>query len=200
MDRKTSVADRWRSQLRLRPLTLVLLAVCVSLAACSRRGHWRTAERGSAGIAPEVALEEAAVLVYAAATYGWRGYFADHTWVATKRIGDADYEIYEVLGWRAYRGQPVVSVSRGEPDRYWYGSKPRELARMQGRQVESIIDKIEQAVENYPWPNQYRIFPGPNSNTFTAWIAEQVPELSLHMPLRAVGKGYVRSAGNLSDG
>ena len=193
MNGKPSAPSRLRAQLRLRPLTLALLAVCVSLAACSRRGHWSNAERGSAGIAPEVAPEEAAVLVYAAATYGWRGYFADHTWVAIKRVGETDYAIYEVLGWRAYRGQPVVAVSRGAPDRYWYGAKPRELARAQGRQAEAIIDKIEQAVETYPWPDQYRIFPGPNSNTFTAWIARQVPELGLQMPLRAVGKSYVNS-------
>ena len=184
----------WRSQLRLRPLTLALLVLCLSLAACSRRGHWSTAERGSAGIAPEVAAGEASVLVYAAATYGWRGYFADHTWVAAKRIGETDYAIYEVLGWRAYRGQPVVSVSRGAPDRYWYGARPRELARVSGQRAEAVIDKIEQAVASYPWPDEYRIFPGPNSNTFTAWIARQVPELELQMPRRAVGRSYIERA------
>ena len=28
-------------------------------------------------------------------------------------------------------------------------------------------------------------------NTFTAWVARQVPELELDLPLRAIGSGYV---------
>ena len=32
---------------------------------------------------------------------------------------------------------------------------------------------------------------GPNSNTFTAWIAKQVPELELDLPFSAIGSGYV---------
>ena len=180
---------------------MALLAVCMSLAACSRRGHWSTAERGSAGVAPEVALDEAAVLVYAAAAYGWRGYFADHTWVATKRSGDSDYVIYEVLGWRVYQRLPVVAVSHGAPDRYWYGAEPRELAQVRGERAVALIDKVEAAVESYPWSDQYHIFPGPNSNTFTAWIAKQVPELGLELPMRAIGKNYVDSApDNSNDG
>jgi hypothetical protein len=37
----------------------------------------------------------------------------------------------------------------------------------------------------------YKAFPGPNSNTFTAWIAEQVPELEVDLPFSAIGRGYV---------
>ena len=37
---------------------------------------------------------------------------------------------------------------------------------------------------SYPYPNSYRPWPGPNSNTFLAHIARQVPELGIHLPLR----------------
>jgi hypothetical protein len=37
----------------------------------------------------------------------------------------------------------------------------------------------------------YKAFPGPNSNTFTAWIAAQVPELEVDLPFSAIGRGYV---------
>jgi hypothetical protein len=34
-------------------------------------------------------------------------------------------------------------------------------------------------------------WPGPNSNTFLAHIARQVPELELHLPSNAVGKDFL---------
>ena len=37
----------------------------------------------------------------------------------------------------------------------------------------------------------YRTWPGPNSNTFIAWIGHAVPELRLHLPPTAIGKDYL---------
>jgi hypothetical protein len=45
----------------------------------------------------------------------------------------------------------------------------------------------------YPWPTEYKAFPGPNSNTFVAWIGRQVPELGLDLPFSAIGSGYARA-------
>jgi hypothetical protein len=36
----------------------------------------------------------------------------------------------------------------------------------------------------------YKAFPGPNSNTFTAYIAKQVPGLDLDLPFSAIDSGY----------
>jgi hypothetical protein len=57
--------------------------------------------------------------------------------------------------------------------------------------VESLIDRIETAVAAYPYPDSYRTWPGPNSNTFTAWVARQVPEVRLDLPPTAIGKDYL---------
>jgi uncharacterized protein DUF3750 len=54
-----------------------------------------------------------------------------------------------------------------------------------------MIDKICAAVARYPYPHEYRAWPGPNSNTFTAYIARQVPELGLDLPSNAVGKDFL---------
>ena len=35
------------------------------------------------------------------------------------------------------------------------------------------------------------MWPGPNSNSFTAWIALEVPELGLNLPAKAIGKSRV---------
>ena len=77
------------------------------------------------------------------------------------------------------------------PDRYWYGQKPRILKALKGTGVDELIVAVNNAAEDYPWKDTYRAFPGPNSNTFTAWIAKQVPKLELNLPFSAIGSGYL---------
>jgi hypothetical protein len=169
--------------------------ICFTLTACSANKDWRSASRESAGIAPDPATEqEAIVQVYGADAWGWRGWFAIHTWIAAKRSGESEYTVYDVVGWRAYRDQPVVAARHDIPDRYWYGSKPKLITEHRGKAVDSMIDQIEQAVTDYPWPHEYHAFPGPNSNTFVAWIGKQVPSLQLELPFSAIGSGYVSQA------
>ena len=159
---------------------------------CSTDRDWRTASRDSAGIAPEPAVTQEAVLqVYGADAWGWRGWFAIHTWIAAKRTGETAYTVYDVVGWRSYRGKPVVRIFQDLPDRYWYGAQPRLLQQHVGPGVDALIDAVDQAARTYPWKTTYKAFPGPNSNTFTAWIAKQVPELELNLPFSAIGSGYV---------
>jgi hypothetical protein len=54
-----------------------------------------------------------------------------------------------------------------------------------------MITKIEAAVRAYPYPASYRTWPGPNSNTFTAYVARAVPEMRLSLPSTAIGKDYL---------
>ncbi len=170
-------------------ILIVLAALTPALSACM--SDWRMASRESIGIAPLAADEpEAVVQVYAAATFGWRGWFADHTWVATKSAQAEQYTVYEVLGWRIYRGDPIVRIAQDLPDRKWFGSEPRILIDLRGAVAEAVAEKVDEAARSYPYHNKYRMWPGPNSNTFTAWIAHQVPELGLDLPPRAIGKSY----------
>lgn len=171
---------------------LAVLVLPLVLSACAGDG-WRTARRDSAGIAPRPeAFDEAVVQVYAAAVYGWRGAVADHTWVAVKPRGASSYRRFEVIGWRARRGRPVVVESEGIPDRFWYGSEPRLLVDLRGADAEALIPRIEQASSCYPYPDSYTLFPGPNSNSYIQWIALEVPELDLALPWRAIGKNWMR--------
>ncbi len=167
------------------------MVLAMLLYGCSSGKDWRTASRESAGIAPDPALTQEAVLhVYGADAWGWRGWFAIHTWIAVKRTGDATYTVYDVVGWRGYSGWPVMRIYRDLPDRFWFGAKPRLLKAHQGDGVDQLIAAVDRAARAYPWKTTYKAFPGPNSNTFVAWIANQVPELGLELPFSAIGSGY----------
>jgi len=174
----------------MKKLFLFVLLAAI-LASCSNT-NWRTASREPAGIAPKPQLETRAVIeFYAADAFSWRGWFAVHTWLAIKAEDDSEYTVYEVVGWRTRRGLPALrSFKTTTPDRYWYGAKPEKVLSIVGDKAKNLIPKIELAVENYPWANEYTLFPGPNSNTFPTWIGLQVPELELQMPFRAIGSGY----------
>jgi hypothetical protein len=173
--------------------TLLLTLMYLALTGCTAK-DWRTASREPAGIAPDPAVTKEAVLhVYAAPTWGWRGWFAVHTWMAAKPANATSYTVYEVIGWRQRRGLPVVRIEKDQPDRYWYGEKPRLLKEFRGDGVDNLITAVDRAAKGYPWSATYKAFPGPNSNTFIAWIARKVPELELQLPFTAIGSGYDRN-------
>jgi len=155
---------------------------------------WRTASRESAGIAPSPREHpDAVVQVYAARALGWRGAFGVHTWISVKERGASAYRVYEVIGWRHYHGLPAVSISRRAPDGLWFGSKPVVLADLRGADAARAIEAIGAAAAGYPFADDYRVWPGPNSNTFTAYVVRRVPALRVHFPTTAVGKDYLPS-------
>ena len=172
---------------------LLLSITLIGLTGCTTK-DWRTASREPAGIAPDPSTTKEAVLqIYGASAWGWRGWFAIHTWIASKPTNEASYTVYEVVGWRQRHGLPVMRIEQDLPDRYWYGERPRLLKEFRGEGVDKLIVAVDQAAKSYPWPDTYKAFPGPNSNTFIAWIAKQVPELGLNLPFSAIGSGYVNS-------
>ncbi len=166
---------------------LMILSGAVSLGR-----DYRTADRSSAGIAPDPEkTPEAVVQVYAARTVGWRGLLAVHTWIAVKQSGAPSYTRYEVMGWGVSRGAPALRVNRTGPDNHWFGSRPDLLVDLRGPDVDAVIERVQAAVAAYPYAASYRTWPGPNSNTFTAFVAREVPELRLNLPPTAIGKDYL---------
>jgi hypothetical protein len=159
--------------------------------------HWSEARWDSAGLAPDpAATPEPVVQVYAARAWGWKGIFAVHTWIVMKREGAARYDRYEVVGWGVRHGRPAVRNNMRAIDGYWAGNPPRIVVDRRGPEVGALIERIEAAIATYPYPDQYRSWPGPNSNTFIAHIARSVPELGLELPPTAIGKDFLAN-GNL---
>ncbi|KAA3625472.1 MAG: DUF3750 domain-containing protein, partial [Proteobacteria bacterium] len=158
----------------------------------SLQGDWRTANRDPVAIAPDPATHpQAIVQVYAARAFSWRGAFGVHTWIAVKTRAAAYYDVFEVLGWRARRGRSAIAVSRRAPDARWFGSDPQLLLDLRGERAAALIEPIREAVAAYPFAERYEIWPGPNSNTFVAWVIREVDGLELELPVTALGKDYL---------
>jgi hypothetical protein len=149
---------------------------------------WHGADWSSARLLPAATDEpEAVVHVMAARVGRWRGIFAHHSWVVIKPAGAPRYTRYDVVGW----GQPLRTNHR-EADGRWYGNEPTVLLTLRGEAAEAAIPQIEAAVRQSSFSalGSYRIWPGPNSNTFVATLAEHVPALAPALLPTALGKDY----------
>jgi len=156
--------------------------------------NWRTASRASVGLAPDPATTpEAVIQVYAARAVRWRGYFGVHTWIAVKPALAEQFTVYEVNGWRLRRTGSAVVTSNRPADGRWFGNEPELLADVRGAEAESIVRQIHSAVESYPYADRYRVWPGPNSNTFTAHVLRSVGDLPVDLPPTAIGKDFLDS-------
>ncbi len=96
-----------------------------------------------------------------------------------------------MIGWRTQRGLPAVRVEKDIPDRHWFGAKPILVASYIGEKAEAMIPEIGEAVKNYPYQNQYRAWPGPNSNTFVSHIIRSTKGMGVELPSNAIGKDWI---------
>jgi hypothetical protein len=173
----------------MRYLIGVLLGLLASAIAAQ---DWRSLSREPVGLAPDPALTpEAVIQVYGARTLGWKGAFGVHTWVGVKPTNAKQWTVYEVIGWRLRYQDTALVISHRAPDGRWFGSEPELYADKRGAGVDALIARIDKAAHEYPYAAQYGLWPGPNSNTFTAWLTRAVPELGVDLPATAIGKDFL---------
>ena len=186
------MATRQRNRLMGFALYAVLALLVLSVGRSVVAQDWRTASHEPVGLAPSPATTpEAVVQVYGARTWGWRGNFGVHTWVAVKPEKADAYTVYEVIGWRLRWSDTVVAIHQRAADARWYGSEPELYADKRGPAAAALIPRIDAAARSYPHAREYTAWPGPNSNTFVAWITRAVPELGVDLPPTAIGKDYL---------
>jgi hypothetical protein len=116
------------------------------------------------------------------------GLFASHYWFVV--LDGAKAERWEVWQTRNAGGRAVGHVHRDlkPPDAGVGGGPARVAAEWSGEAAAKIRDVLEKA-EAYPFCFRYRYWPGPNSNTYAAWVLRQA---GIHhaLPRRAVGWRY----------
>jgi hypothetical protein len=152
-----------------------------------RPGSFATADWSTTHLLPPAESDpEARVLIFAARNGTWRSIFAVHTWIVVKPE-NGPYTRYEVTGF----GMPV-RINARPPDARWYSYVPAVIADIRGPRAADAIPKIDEAVRTYAYARRgdYRIWPGPNSNTFVATVLRAAPELAVALPSTAIGKDF----------
>lgn len=173
-------------------LLAIILPVMAGTALSLSRGwaeSWRTAEWGSSRLLPEAAdVAEARVMILAARTGRWKSIFAEHMSIVLKAQGANEWTRYDVVGW----GTPVRR-NGWAADAFWYGNRPYIVAEMSGAEAEALIPLVEAAIAAYPYATRgdYLAWPGPNSNSFVAWVVRNTDGLAAELPPVAVGKDYL---------
>ena len=153
------------------------------LAPSGRQADWSSARL----LPPPAAAPDATVRIFAARTGRWRGIFAHHSWIVVKEANARRYTRFDKVGW----GSPV-RTDGWAPDGRWFGHAPEVILALDGEEAERVIPRIRAAVQDYPYRTfgDYRVWPGPNSNTFVAHVLESVPELGTALPPTAIGKDW----------
>lgn len=167
-----------------------------------RPGSWRAADWTSSGMLPRPATGDAAIYVMAARTGGLKGAFSVHSWLVLKKPGTPAYVRYDKVGW----GRPVRRDAYAA-DANWYSNRPSVVHAIKGERAAALLPAVEAAIEAYPYaqPGSYRLWPGPNSNSFVAHVVDAVPGLGASMPPNATGRDFapgivdLRLAGDWQD-
>lgn len=125
--------------------------------------------------------------VFSARTVSWRSIVATHSWVVIKDTDAAVYQRFDYTAW----GQPIW-IDRFAPDGRWFGNVPEVIFACDGGDAERMIPRIRETVRHYRYSEvgDYRLWPGPNSNTFVAAIMSSVPEMKASLPATAIGKDF----------
>jgi hypothetical protein len=149
---------------------------------------WRDADWSSSGLLPKAgANPQARVIVFTGTAGAWKGIFAVHSWIVLKHANATAWTRYDVVGW----GEPV-RTNNWPADGRWFGNMPVAIADISGADAEKLIPRIEAAIAKYRFASagDYRIWPGPNSNSFVATILRAIPELGIGLPPNAVGRDF----------
>ncbi len=181
-----SVAWTWRK------LLVVALAAVFVVPLVPRAGAFLFSkplrENAASGVLPPASRDpQARLIVFTGTTNGWKGVFSIHTWIVLKHENDSDWTRYDVVGW----GNPV-RINGWAADASWLGSDPEMLVDVRGAEAAALIPKVEAAVKDYRYSAaaDYRGFPGPNCNTFTAIVLRAIPELAVALPANAIGRDF----------
>lgn len=148
---------------------------------------WRSADRSSMQLLPPASrMPGAVVRIFSARTVSWRGIVATHSWLVIKEPNARSYERFDYVAW----GGPIWK-DRFLPDARWFGSEAQVIFAADGERAARMLPAIRRTIRDYRYaqPGDYRIWPGPNSNTFVAAIMQAVP-IKAALPPTAVGKDF----------
>lgn len=114
------------------------------------------------------------------------GRFAEHHWlVVSNEAGTDRWEVWQAphqceTSW-AHLHRNLMRPSSG------VGNGPGHIVhRWTGNDAAYLSHRIEASPTAYPWNECYRVYPGPNSNTYVQWVLGPLYTLGW----RGVGRRY----------
>ncbi len=123
------------------------------------------------------------------------GMFSVHCWFVV-----FDGEGREGSRWEVWQERNVGGTSWGfvhkgllHPDSGVGGGEYELCYEWRGSAAREIISLLNRPTD-YPFWNTYLVWPGPNSNTYVAWILDRVKS-PVELPPHAIGKDYLGALG-----
>lgn len=117
-----------------------------------------------------------------------------HCWFVTYDPGTGERHRWEVRHEQRMGGQSwgYVHLDSRKPDDD-IGGGPYRIERVwTGEEARRLVVVIQRS-PSYPYCDEYRYWPGPNSNTYAAWVLKEAG-VEGELPPTAVGKDYVPTA------
>lgn len=133
---------------------------------------------------------EAVIMIRAARTSGVRGLIAEHCWLLLKPA-NGPWERWDVVGRRARTGRVGLQRNARSPHEGWMGRRGRTVLALRGSAAAAALPEITAAIARYPGAHRYCAWPGPNCNSFVAWLTRAVPALRTALPPLAIGKDFL---------
>ena len=111
------------------------------------------------------------------------GIIADHYWLLVFHSGEGN-KLQKCDRWEIWQEAHCNNSCWGHLHKnlltpyQGVGNGPSQLIQKWiDEEAISIIEKIESSPDTYPFINEYRYWPGPNSNTFAQWVVQDNPLL-----------------------
>ena len=123
------------------------------------------------------------------ATLPFIGAIAVHHWFVV--FDGDDCHRWEVWQTKNAGGTCIGHVHRDlkAPDAGVGGGPARLAAEWHGETAERIA-RVLKDVQRYPYCERYRYWPGPNSNTYVAWVLREAG-VEQRLVRRAIGKNFI---------
>jgi hypothetical protein len=116
------------------------------------------------------------------------GAIAWHYWfVVTDDTGRHRWEVWQTKNAGGSCFGHVHCDLKGPED--GVGGGPSRVAAQWTGETAERIAQVLGAIENYPYCEAYRYWPGPNSNTFIAWVLRDAG-IAARLDPRGIGRSY----------
>ena len=119
------------------------------------------------------------------------GAIAEHYWFVVFNDDAGDCRRWEVWQTMDAGGKSFghLHCDLKEPDADVGGGPTRVVTEWNGESASRISFILEGSEKDYPYRERYLPWPGPNSNTFVAWVLRKA-EIEFPLPWKAMGKDY----------